>query len=527
MGKINKVIFWVLFIFIFAVEVVAGYYVWHIKGFVFGDGISRVASAFYVLYIQPPHLAAIGTTWNPLPSFLELPLMLLWPIYKPIASSGLAGVIMTAAFAAGSAALIFKYALEFGRSKLTAICLAFFYCFNPFMFIYGFSGKAEIPFCFMLLWLTFNYTQWLEDEKPSHVVKMAIAMALAFLIRYEIFSITAFLFLSLILIIFTIHRAKLDPERYKSLKYSWQRAEGNSVLLLAPILYAVLAWMLYDWLITGNPLYFLNSTYSNLGFTRSYALNATLSGLRGKPAAILDYIFLCTKFFLIPGIVIVIYRVLRLKLFKWDFLTLVFLIISTLALQFVMLYKGASAGALRYFIYPFAFLIAWFPYEMKKINSKLFTILCVIGLVAADLFLGIAWFEKAAFANVQEEVTDFQFKRDPVEETQRGIARYIDANLPKAKILMDSTRTYNIILNVKVPQNMVTSSNYIFEKAIKNPRACHIDYVIIPSPVNDLNCQDAVNRAYPKLYTDGASWCELVKEFDGYYRLYQVIKKKR
>jgi hypothetical protein len=57
----TKILSRALFILILLAEVAIG----HIKGFVFDDGISRVASAFYVLYIRPPHLAAIGTTWNP------------------------------------------------------------------------------------------------------------------------------------------------------------------------------------------------------------------------------------------------------------------------------------------------------------------------------------------------------------------------------------------------------------------------------------------------------------------------------
>ena len=73
-----------------------------------GDALSRVANAYYVLYIEPPHLASIGFVWNPLPSFLELPFMFLYRFYKPIASSALAGVIITAAFTAGTAVLIYR-----------------------------------------------------------------------------------------------------------------------------------------------------------------------------------------------------------------------------------------------------------------------------------------------------------------------------------------------------------------------------------------------------------------------------------
>jgi hypothetical protein len=519
---VDKKIKWFLYIVIFTLEAICGYYVYHVKGFVFGDAISRTANAFYVLYIDPPHLASIGTVWNPLPSLLQIPLMLLWSIYKPIASSALTGVLMSSAFAAGNVVLIYKSAIDFGRSKLTGIMLALLFCFNPFMFIYGFSGMTEVPFAFMIIWLITNYTQWLEKDESAYIIQMALALALAFLIRYEILPIAACLFLAVALITMKVQRENLDPELRTSFKYSLGRVEGNSILLFAPIMYTILVWILYNWIVTGNPFYFMNSIYSVAGFTRSYAINTTLNRLVGNLGNVFRYAFKCTEFFILPLVVIILYRVLKLKVFKWDLLTLLLLIGATLILQLYLLYKGSSAGALRYFIYPLTIIIAWFPYEMKQVNSKLFTLLGVVILIVADVGLGSVWFEKQAFVGIQEEVTDLQFKKPPIEETQREVARYINHKLPNARILMDSFRTYTVILTVNRPRNLVVSCSYQFEKAILNPQLFKIDYVIVPSPLNDVNTQDALNRQYPDLYGNGASWCTLVQEFNGYYRLYRV-----
>jgi hypothetical protein len=524
----TKILSRTLFFFILLTEVAMGYYACHIKGFVFGDGISRVASAFYVFYIHPPHLAAIGTTWNPLPSFLELPLMLLWPIYKPIASSGLAGVIMTAVFAAGSAVLIYKGTLKLINSHSLGVLLALLYSFNPFMFVYGFSGKAEIPFCFMLLWFTYSFINWIEDSNTYHVAYMAIALALAFLIRYEVLAVSVAAFLGLAIIILTYHRKVLESGSRDSLRYNLQKIEGRGTLLLTPMIYALICWILYDWLITGNPLYFLNSTYSNLGFTRSYAANATLNSLVGNPAATLHYVYRAGHYFFIPLVVILAYRLVKGRLFKWDLAVLLLLIGSTLAQQVYMLFKGLSAGAVRYFIYPLPVITAWFPYEIQRKRSKIYIGLFLSSFLFADVYLGHAWFKSAAFRDIQEEVTDITFSnvKNPAEDLQREVAKYINSNLADSRILMDSVRTYNVILNTNHPGNIVTTCSYDFKAALNNPRKKRIGYILIPSYQNDFNRQDAVNNRYPQLYERGAKWCVLAKEFGQYYRLYRVVGKK-
>jgi len=85
-----------------------GYYVNHVEKMIMGDALSRIANAYYVLYIEPPHLASLGFVWNPLPSVLEVPFMFLAQVYRPIATSALAGMIVTAVATAGTAVLIYR-----------------------------------------------------------------------------------------------------------------------------------------------------------------------------------------------------------------------------------------------------------------------------------------------------------------------------------------------------------------------------------------------------------------------------------
>lgn len=528
MTKLQRRIAWSIFLLVFLLELAAGYYVAHIRGYFYADAISRVANAFYVLHTNPPHLAAIGGVWNPLPSLFELPFLLFWRIYKPIAASGLAGVIFSSLCAAGSGVLIYRAMVRCGRSGAAAVLLALLYCFHPFMFVYGFNGMTEVPFSLMLLWLTFSFTQWLEERGPFHLVMMALALMLAFLIRYEAIPVSVMAFVAVALITLTVHRRRYFTEQGLDWRAAVRRLEGESIILLAPVLYAFFVWVLFCWIVLGNPLYFLNSGYAITAFAGEYAANATLKSLMGHPWRAGQFVLVKTGFFMIPLLVILGCRIWQRKLLQWDFLTLLLLVISTNLLQFVDLWKGLSAGWLRYFIYPFPFLVAWLPYEMKRVNTKAFTVLCLITMVGADLAMGFAWFDPSPHRVGWEEFNHLDFRPDSKDVAAKEAAHYINTRLPRATVLMDSVKTYLVIMNANQPWRFVVSSSYQFEAAVKNPRRYRIAYVLLPSTTDtDPYYMDAVNKRYPALYENGADWCVLTKQFGKYFKLYRVTRLHR
>lgn len=106
-----------LFVFILALELSAGIYFSYVLGYMHTDALSRVANAFYVLYSRDPHLGAIGFIWNPLPSLLEMVILLLYPIFPALATYGLAAIILSATFAALTAMLLYRAGSEQGLAQ--------------------------------------------------------------------------------------------------------------------------------------------------------------------------------------------------------------------------------------------------------------------------------------------------------------------------------------------------------------------------------------------------------------------------
>jgi hypothetical protein len=108
--------------------------------------------------------------------------------------------------------------------------------------------------------------------------------------------------------------------------------------------------------------------------------------------------------------------------------------------------------------------------------------------------------------------------QDLLQQTE--IAEYLNINISRGEILMDSFRTYNVILNLENTNNVITSCSYNFNAAVKSSESYNGQYILTVDP-SDVGALDAINIKYPDLYQNGASWCTLVKTFNG-YKLYEV-----
>ncbi len=519
-AKRTSNISWILFILVFGSEASAGYYVNHVRQLISGDAISRVANAFYVIYTMPPHLASIGMVWTPLPSLLELPLMLLWPLYRPIASSALAGVIITSLFAALTSVLLFRSLAAYKHSIPFSVFFVLLYSFNPYIFLYGLNGMSEIIFCFMIIWSMLNLIKWMEDKRTFYAIRIAIALALAFLSRYEAVAYTAGIAACVVVILLSSKEFDLLEGRRK-LRDTYFRIESSLVLFMMPVAFSVIGWFAYNYLITGNALYFLNSTYSNLGQSGTILNDKALAAIYRHPAGVLSYILGKASYFLIPTLLILFKRIVTGKVFKKDFLVFVIILVSTLILQFFLLLTGKSAAWLRYYMYPLPVAAAWLPYELRDAKNAFWK---YGGIFLAFAASGVLTFYVLVNpVKAPDQFNVFGNNQGNLSlQTQNQIAAYINRNLPDAAILMDTFTTFSVVLGSEHPQNFIVSSSLIFNDAIRHPKENGIEYILIPNPGDPLGSLDSINLYYPGLYENGSSFCVLQKTFKN-FKLYKIV----
>ena len=124
-----------------------------------GDALSRGANAHHVVLSRDPHLAAIGFIWPPMPSFLQIPLVL---ILRPLGLVLMAPPIVGAAFSAALAVVLNRMFLmlrvtDWRRWLLTASIML-----NPLMLYGAINGMTENIFLCFVLAAAYYMLIWLE-----------------------------------------------------------------------------------------------------------------------------------------------------------------------------------------------------------------------------------------------------------------------------------------------------------------------------------------------------------------------------
>jgi hypothetical protein len=524
MPVMHRSVYWALFLFLFALEFSVGYYVSHVIGYVHSDSMSRVANAFYVLYSRDPHLGAIGFVWNPLPSVIELFLLLPYRWFPELASSALAGVIMSSVFAGMTAVLLARAAVEFGLSRWFAVLLSLSFSCNPFIFLFGANGLSDAPFIYFIMSAVIHLCHWMYGRRVGSLIRVSFMLALAFWTRYEAVPLGAALALAVVLIVFGVPASdpRVDAPLERNIKFKLLQVEGTWALMLAPVVYSGLIWIWLNYLIMGNALYFLNSEYSNVAQSQGLGTDQQFVDMKGNPLLGIIFVAKKTMYYSIPLASIILLRIWNRRWMVWDFLVLACLFASILALQFYMLMKGTSYGWFRYFMYVLPITVAWLPYELSRVKRSFMNYsIVLIGMVVSGYILTNALMSPEIAPDENKYLHAQQYAAG--QQVEKEVAAYLDTELDGYNILMDSYSAYAIILNSKYPSKFLITSDLSFKDSLQDPVGKGVDFILSPKP-DKSSALSADNATYLNFYEKGTSWTKLYKEFGGKWRLYQIIR---
>ncbi|MCL1632761.1 glycosyltransferase family 39 protein [Sporolactobacillus sp. CPB3-1] len=516
---------------LFILELSFGIWMAHWNHFIPGDAVSRVANSYYVLFSRDPHLGAIGFVWNPLPSLLTIPILLLNPWCKVLASEGIAGIILTALFAAFTSVLLFKALLRRKQPFLFSFAFVLLFSFNPFLFLYGSNGMSEMLFICFIMFCIIAFTDWLDEKRSvTSMIMIGFALALALLTRYESVVFGAALALSLFIIIWS-RRRKGEAAHY-GIAYTYNKWEASEWIALLPALYTGIIWMALNWAIMGDGLFFLRSNYSNLAQSEGLSKNPTIGPVIGDYGNTLLFVAERSLPFLLPFLAVLIIRILRRRVFKAGFLCLFFLLMSIPLMQVYMLHKGASYGWLRFFVYPFVITLAWLPYELQKLKEQARRLYILGGCITLILLSASAYTTGYAMNNERlspEEYQAIHYKKSATYASNllsQKIAEDLDDRLrmdSHASLLLDSFNGFQIILDMDQTKQLIITSDLDFKKKLNDPVNEHVTYILVPKP-DGVAALNAVNERYKSFYEQGADFAKLDKTYSDQWRLYRVVK---
>ncbi|QYK69632.1 glycosyltransferase family 39 protein [Paenibacillus sp. S02] len=514
-----------LFVFILALELSAGIYFSYVLGYMHTDALSRVANAFYVLYSRDPHLGAIGFIWNPLPSLLEMVILLLYPIFPALATYGLAAVILSATFAALTAMLLYRAGVRTGLSSGMSIMLALLYALNPFILLFGANGLSDSLYIYFIMMTVIEFALWLKDRMTASLIVSGLALAMAFWTRYEAVPLGVAMAGGVVLAIMFLHRNM--GRRELALREKLHKVEATWLLLLLPVVFSGLLWIFFNYLIMGNAFYFLNSEYSNTAQSAELLNDDKFVEIFSNPLVALKFIASKTLWYSVPLFAILFIRLLSGRLFRWGTLIILLLFLSVPGLQFLLMMKQSSYGWFRYFMYVFPITVAWLPYELSQLQGRWRR--AAFGLVSVSLLLTAGLLSYALTRpDIAPDENSFLTRTGNVnyvrQESDRKIAVWLDEHLPKSTIMTDSASAYTMIVYSQYPKRFLITSDYSFNKALSYPQDSHVDYILVPKIMSGMPLSK-INMVYPNLYEKGAPWVQLEREFNGEWRLYKVLPK--
>jgi hypothetical protein len=499
------------------------------QGYLWGDAVSRASAALVAINGADPHLAAIGFIWMPLPTLLDIIPVSLYPWWNGVVQSGFASSIPTVLAGTLTAGIVFTTARRFELSVVLAAAYTLAVAFSPMLFLFSTNGMSEgvaSPFligtvCALLLF-------WKSGQR-RYVAIAGLLLAFAFACLYEAAPLGAAVAVALAAGTFTAETAPSTPQgRLRAI-------EGLSLLLVVPAVYVGVLWIIANWSITGDPLYFARSVYSNQGYINASGQSYLAHAVKGEVLASAGFVLVRTLAFAIPLLSILTVRLIEGRLFRINTLTMTAIaLVVPFGLILAQLYDGSSFGWLRYFVYPLYVSAGWGLYEIASSRRRQLAIGLIMGawlltvpaslLVMANprlgqtehlLVRGVSFGEPAS-------AVGYPMYFDDVE----SVADALDSLGPHELVLADSSNAWPIEATVSpgtLSQKLLVTSDDRFTDALRDPAELGVSYLLVPDP--DQAPQDLLNVEYPLLWEGKQQGFSLAKDFHQTgqgWRLYSV-----
>ncbi|MCC7104437.1 MAG: glycosyltransferase family 39 protein, partial [Chloroflexi bacterium] len=471
------------------------------------------AKAFIAINARRPALADIGFIWPPLDTMTIYPFAMI----KPLAmADALASNISTAVIGAINVLLVYRILCRMGManrwSTLGAIC----YGLNPQVLFYAANGMAESCFILGLLVAAWSFLSWLESGRFTALMVMALGTAWAIMTRYEAGALAIFFCVAII-----IRRLREEPPRI----------EASLLAYAGPVAYSVLLWCYFNWLILGNPFYFLSSPLAAVGLVtsvESQVLRGTLPDGLGK----LAFVFVYTAALYLPLLALVPFLFVR----AWrrrDSIPALMVALSLVlpAIMYVMIYLNKLAVQPRYFmpIIPMAVLLtgmAWRELNEDSTSHRLGRLALVLSFLITP-YLTSVWIWNYTIGEQQDRTALHMMLTGDAAPGQPGrpLAEHIAAMPKDVRILTDELTTYDIVMLSGDPKKFALEVDDDYQKVLAEPSG-RVTHILAWTPRGEKGTLDAVNRRFPELFDKGASFAELEYELivkpDQGWRLYRL-----
>ena len=224
----------------------------------YGDAESHLAIAKRVIHSLTPGAAQLGGIWLPLPHILLVPFVYFDFLWK----TGLAGSIVSGFFYILSALFIYKLVLLLTKSNGASFVGGLVFLLNPNIFYLQATPMTELILIAFFTISNYFFVKFILNYKDyTSLIYAAFFGFLATLSRYDGWFLVFIQFLT-IPIIFLLKKG-VDYTTFKAnLKKEYKSLIGMLTLYGTLAFFGIFLWLLWDYLILGDPFYFTNSMFS-------------------------------------------------------------------------------------------------------------------------------------------------------------------------------------------------------------------------------------------------------------------------
>ena len=475
------------------------------------DAISRVANAYYTVYSRDPHMAAMGIVWNPLPSFLLLPLLALKSVFPALATDGLASALVSALCMAGFVTVVVDTLGRLGVRTVARICLAVVLALHPMIVIYGGNGMSEALFLLLLAVAARAILLWLTARRHGHLVVAGLSLGLAYSARYEALAAAG-------ATVLLVAAASWWSHRHEPLR-RFQLAQADVALIAFPVALSVGLWAMIGRIVSGEWFPTLTSAYGNSAQVE--ANRAAIESVTGETAAARIWYAFEQIVGLQPVLAVLVLAGVVLAADRRDVRIAGPLAIfgAVSVFHLLIFVQGSSFGWLRFQIVavPLAVLIcgvllaapassgpgvharSGWSGPGRMAGAVAVVVAAAIGIPAGVVALGDPALAREESAWV---TASGRAHASAVTGLNQAIAAEIDAmGLPEGAVTTDSAYAYGIILATARPEQFVISSDRDFAATLADLRGHDVQYLLVSTE----GPADAVRTAYPETVTAGAA----------------------
>src|SRR3972149_11888665 len=210
----------------------------------YGDAESHLNIAKRVVDSLTPGFAQLGGIWLPLPHILVLPFVYFDIFWR----SALAGSIVSGIAFVVSALYIYKTTQLLTKNTGASFLASLIFILNPNVLYLQSTPMTELPLIVFFVLSTYYFILFMEEGELYPLIISALFGLFATLSRYDGWALV------------------LMEAGILFLYYFWgrkfQKFEGRVILFATLAFFGIFLWLLWSFLILGDPLYFTHSQFS-------------------------------------------------------------------------------------------------------------------------------------------------------------------------------------------------------------------------------------------------------------------------